>query len=70
MGIEVKAKNGRASPLQIHNLKQIDEAGGFGILLYPEYWDCFKDFINSMLNYDYEGMLGFYDVLKSRWENE
>lgn len=46
VGIEVKAPNGKPSLLQLHNLKKIDQAGGYGILLYPDMWDDFKDFIH------------------------
>ena len=49
LGIEVKAENGKPSPLQIHNLKKIDEAGGYGILLYPDHFELFKNFIDSGL---------------------
>ena len=35
LGVEVKAPNGRPSPLQIHNLKKIDDSGGYGILSRP-----------------------------------
>lgn len=35
-GIELKGDGGQPSLLQIVNLKKIREAGGIGILLYPE----------------------------------
>jgi len=35
-GIEVKAENGRASPIQIENIKQINAAGGIGLIVYPK----------------------------------
>lgn len=44
IGIELKADNGRPSLLQIHHLKKIREAGGIGILLYPEMFEQFKEF--------------------------
>jgi hypothetical protein len=66
LGIEVKASNGKPSPLQIHNLKQIDEAGGFGILLYPEHWELFKNFIYCLKSEDIN-MYYNYDILKRRW---
>ena len=68
LGIEVKAQNGKPSPLQIHNLKQIDEAGGFGILLYPEQWELFQNFIWCMKAND-PNMYYNYDLLKRRWSN-
>lgn len=45
IGIEVKASNGKPSALQIHNLKEIDSAGGYAILLYPENYSTFKDMV-------------------------
>ena len=35
VGIEVKAQNGHASELQIHNIEQIRNAGGFAFVVYP-----------------------------------
>ena len=48
LGIEVKAENGKPSPLQIHNLQKIDESGGFAILLYPQDFDFFKTDSNTL----------------------
>ena len=45
VGIEVKASNGRPSELQKWNIEQIRESGGFGVILYPEHWDDFKNMI-------------------------
>lgn len=36
VAIEIKAANGRASPLQREKLKRIHDAGGLSILLYPD----------------------------------
>lgn len=36
VAIEVKADNGRPSPLQREKLKRINEAGGVAVLLYPD----------------------------------
>lgn len=46
-GIEVKAKTGKPSLLQIVNLEKIRDSGGYGILLYPEDFDGFKNFVDS-----------------------
>lgn len=66
LGIEVKAKNGKPSPLQIHNLKKIDEAGGYGILLYPDHFELFKNFIDCLKVNDANTAYN-YDLLKRRW---
>lgn len=44
-GIEDKAVNGQPTLLQIKNLEWIRRAGGFGILLYPDQFDMFKQFV-------------------------
>lgn len=68
LGIEVKAKNGKPSPLQIHNLKKIDEAGGYGILLYPDHFELFKNFIDC-LKVDDANTVYNYELLKRRWSD-
>lgn len=65
VGIEVKASNGKPSPLQIYNLQKIDESGGFAILLYPDDFDHFKTFIHC-LNDDLD-VVARYKHLKERW---
>lgn len=69
LGIEVKAPTGRPSPLQIYNLKRIDEAGGFGILLYPKDYVYFKQFVEALISGDIETSLDAYAVLKGRWSD-
>lgn len=67
LGIEVKATNGKPSALQLYNLKKIDEAGGFGILLYPKDFDSFKFFVKLLSQGDTES-LAIYKLLKGRWK--
>lgn len=50
VGIEVKADNGRPSPLQIHNLKQIQASGGIGVLVYPKDYEALKRLIQTLLS--------------------
>lgn len=45
IGCELKASGGKASELQIHNVKAINQSGGFGIILYPEKFELFKSLI-------------------------
>lgn len=68
MGIEVKASCGRPSELQIYNLKQIDEVGGFAILLYPEDFDTFKNFIIALKEGEGNAIVPQYKKLKGRWK--
>lgn len=48
VGVEVKSSKGRPSPQQIKNLRDIRNAGGFGILLYPKYQDYFFHLIENL----------------------
>ncbi|MCZ9313187.1 MAG: VRR-NUC domain-containing protein [Methanocorpusculum sp.] len=69
LGIEVKAANGKPSPLQIHNLKLIDKAGGFAILLYPKDFELFQNFCDCLMVGDMENATYNYGILKGRWSN-
>ncbi len=66
-GIEVKAPKGTPSDLQIVNLKKIDDAGGFAILLYPNDFDAFKELVDAVKKGHIEVMMDIYDELKGRW---
>lgn len=50
VAIEVKAQNGKASALQIYNIRKIREAGGFAFVLYPSGYDKFKKFVIDLHN--------------------
>lgn len=50
LGIELKAQNGHPSALQTWNIKMIREAGGVGIILYPDQFDEFTDMIDIALD--------------------
>lgn len=67
LGIEVKAKNGKPSELQLYNLKKIDEAGGLAILLYPDDFETFKTMIELIQSGCTYGQ--YYKKLKGRWSN-
>lgn len=45
VGIEVKAQNGIPSELQLHNIRKINDSGGFAFVLYPSAFERFKSFI-------------------------
>lgn len=66
LGVELKAPNGRPSPLQIYNLKKIDESGGYGILLYPKDFETFKGLIQALNESNISSGL-YYQELKERW---
>ena len=48
IGLELKAPTGRPSELQKVELRRIKEAGGLGILLYPEGFEKFKKLIIAL----------------------
>ena len=47
IGIEVKGPAGRPSELQLHTIKEIREAGGMALILYPSGFDQFKKWIEN-----------------------
>lgn len=67
MGIELKAQNGRPSPLQIVNLREIDQSGGYAILLYPDDYELFQNFVQCIQAGDQENAERNYMLLKLRW---
>lgn len=56
IGVELKAENGHPSRLQLWNIKQIRDAGGIGIVLYPDKFEAFKNMIFSLVD---GGLFGF-----------
>lgn len=66
-GIEIKAPNGKPSPLQLHNLHQIDESGGFAVLLYPNEFELFQKLVRCISDDLEEGITENYEILKERW---
>lgn len=50
VGIEVKAENGKPSPLQIYNKEQIEKSGGIAYILYPKDFEQFKKDVKEILD--------------------
>lgn len=48
LGVELKAENGKPSPLQLWNIRQIRKACGIAVVLYPEQFDAFKDLVQMI----------------------
>lgn len=48
IAVEVKAVDGKATPLQMYTLKKISSAGGTAILLFPDEFDEFKAFMEDL----------------------
>lgn len=67
MGVELKATHGKPSELQLHTLKQIDEAGGIALLLYPKDFRMFKDLVYTINDLGFTDAEPIYEELKGRW---
>lgn len=48
LAIELKAANGKPSELQKWNVKKIQEAGGIGLILYPDQFPQFKELVELL----------------------
>ncbi len=51
LGVELKAKNGKPSELQLWNVKKIRESNGVAIVLYPNQFDRFKEMICDLADF-------------------
>lgn len=66
IGIEVKAEAGRPTPIQLANLNDIERAGGYAILLYPDMLETFKVFVDALTCNDIERTNKYYNLMKGR----
>lgn len=48
--VELKSSTGQPSDLQKYNLRLTNQANGFGILLYPEGFEQFKNIVKGVIN--------------------
>lgn len=48
VAIELKGDNGKPTELQKMNIRQINAAGGIGVILYPEGFNSFKNLIREV----------------------
>lgn len=60
--IEVKAEKGRPSELQKYEIRKIQEAGGYAIILYPKDFDRFKEDFDAYFTSDAERTGGHADA--------
>ena len=67
VGLEVKAPTGKATDIQLHTLKKIDEAGGIALLLYPKDFQKFKQMVEIMQEKGFTDAESIYEELKERW---
>ena len=59
IAIEVKASKGKPSPLQIHNLIKIHEAGGYALLVYPKDYELLTALLRA-INSDSQNKRALY----------
>lgn len=48
VAIEVKAEHGKPSELQKYNVREINNADGYAVILYPQDWELFKKLVNYL----------------------
>lgn len=48
--VELKAKHGKPSEVQKHIIKEINDSGGMGIILYPDDFEEFKNQIRGLID--------------------
>ena len=48
IAVELKARNGKATPLQSWTLKRIRNSGGSAFVLYPDEFDWFREFMEGI----------------------
>lgn len=66
LAIEVKAENGKPSPLQIWNRDNIQRSGGLSIILYPDQFNDFVDFIDAIENVDCDNVYMLQDKINKK----
>lgn len=66
VGVEVKAETGRPTPIQLATLKDIENAGGYAILLYPDMLETFKVFVDALACDDIDKTNKYYNLMKGR----
>ena len=50
VGIEVKSDIGQPSEIQLYNIREIIDCGGFAVIVRPENFDCLKEMIYHIKN--------------------
>ena len=68
VAIEVKAPRGKPSELQKWNIQKIIDSGGYGVILYPDQFDDFKEMIEWVGSHGGElHALKIMDKINERW---
>lgn len=68
LAVEVKAQNGKPSELQKRNIKNIIKQYGYGVILYPDQFDDFKEMVSWIGSYHDDRALKIMDKINERWD--
>ena len=68
LGVEVKAQNGKPSELQKRNIKKINEENGYGVILYPDQFDDFKEMIQCLKHEKELTAWRISKMINERWD--
>lgn len=68
VAVEVKAQNGKPSELQKWNIRKINETNGFGVILYPDQLDDFKEMIQFINGCYYKQAWEIRNKINERWD--
>lgn len=55
------------SNIQLYNLKKINEAGGFAILLYPKDFGLFEEMVEHLQFYETSEASKLVKIINERW---
>ena len=67
VGIEVKSSTGKPSELQIHNVRAINECGGYAVIVSPEQWEYLKILIGTLENLDFKDARQLVDSINAKF---
>ena len=67
VAVEVKAPNGKPSELQKMNIEKINDIYGYGVILYPEQFDDFKELIHLLKGNDFVTPYRIRNKINERW---
>ena len=67
VGIEVKSSTGKPSELQIYNAREINESGGYAVIVSPEQWEYLKILIGTLENLDFKDARQIVDSINAKF---
>ena len=67
VAVEVKAPNGKPSELQKWNIRDINQCGGYGVILYPDRFDNFKYLIDCLKTNRMNSARTICNRINERW---